>query len=170
MASLEAEFDQEDDETISHALRMAAESAMAHTSGGGRRIRTASAVGATSARSASAVGNSGAPVQADMENAMVGSGSGGAGGGVNVFQADDGLDAYASMGEGARGQEMGGGFAIGDGGRKGGDEDDWARMTLPEIKKKTVAQLKGYLDEVGIYYPARVKKGELVDIVKDWLA
>lgn len=54
LASLEAEFDQEDDESISQALRMAAESALAHTSGGGagRRIRTASPVGATSSRSA----------------------------------------------------------------------------------------------------------------------
>ncbi|CAN0525347.1 unnamed protein product [Laminaria digitata] len=51
-----------------------------------------------------------------------------------------------------------------------GVDDDWAVLSPAELKRKTVAELKGYLDEEGVGYPGKVKKGDLLDIVTSFLA
>lgn len=184
LASLEAEFDQEDDESISQALRMAAESALAHTSGGGagRRIRTASPVGATSSRSAGAAGGNPA-VAAAATAAMPQQGArNGMGGGRTTFAAsptaEDELEAFRRLEvEGGAGGNFGGAAAwgpadAGAGARGGGkgDDGDWGSLTAKAIARKTVPMLKEYLDEEGVDYPSKVKKAQLVDIVLDLLA
>lgn len=184
LASLEAEFDQEDDESISQALRMAAESALAHTSGGGagRRIRTASPVGARSSRSAGAAGG-GSPVAAAAAAAGLPqqqgarSGMGGLGGGRASVAAsptpEDELEAFRRL-EMEGGTAWGPGTAAGVGaarGEKGDDDDgDWGSLSAKAVARKTVPALKEYLDEEGVDYPGKAKKAQLVDIVLDLLA
>lgn len=192
LASLEAEFDQEDDESISQALRMAAESAIAHTSGGGagRRIRTASPVGATSSRSGSGDGTSRSRSGAAVAVAE----GGGRGGGVQVSAAatraapaEDELDAFRRLeaeagvdfGDGAWGGAATGAPAAaaavgGRGGAGGGrgreDDGDWSSLSAKAIGRKKVSALKEYLDEEGVDYPSKVKKVQLVDLVVGLLA
>lgn len=187
LASLEAEFDQEDDESISQALRMAAESALAHTSGGGggRRIRTSSPVGATSSRSAGgddgdASKSRGAAAVAVAE----GDGGGGGGsamsgrGGVAVSpatraSAEDELDAFRRL-EAEAGVDFGAGGAAAAAAWGGGggaeDDGDWSRLSAKAIARKKVSALKEYLDEEGVDYPDKVKKAQLVDLVVGLLA
>lgn len=202
LASLEAEFDQEDDESISQALRMAAESALAHTSGGGagRRIRTASPVGATSSRSAGASRGASSAAAAALANAPPSlrskkdaggvaegerdTGFSVAGGGAAVaedeFEAfrrleaegvEEGFGSSAAWGVGRGG---GGGPAAatsaGRGGGAGADDGDWGSLSLKAVGRKTVPALKEYLDEQGVDYPSKIKKADLVDMVVGLLA
>lgn len=191
----EEDFGPEDDESMSQGLRMAAESALAHTSGGGagRRIRTASPVGATSFRSAAGGGGSAAA-------AAVAESRGGApqatavreGEGVGFSSApssteDDELAAFrrleaeavADFGTGAAGwggPAAGGGQPApgGSGGRGAGgapqDDGDWGALSPKAVGRKTVAALKEFLDEEGMDYPSKIKKAELVDMVLNMLA
>lgn len=201
LASLEAEFDQEDDESISQALRMAAESALAHTSGGGvgRRIRTASPVGASSSRSAGggaqggggsgsrsgsavavAEGGDGASAAASSA-AVVAKGAVGGRGGVSAARAaEDELDAFRRL-EAEAGVDFGDAAATwggrrGAGGGGGGgagrevDDGDWSSLSAKAIGRKKVSALKEYLDEEGVEYPSKVKKAQLVDLVVGLLA
>lgn len=174
MASLEEEFDKEDDETITNALRIAAESAMAHTSGDGRRIRTASSLGAASSRSGPSRSNSGI-------GAEIGLGY------------DGGVDSPASQTEASvRGvgtavfdEPLGEGLAseglsspvVTEGAtpmRKLADEvmkeEGWRSLSASEVKRKTVAQLKGFLDKEGVGYPSKARKADLVALVCDSIA
>ncbi|CAM9748510.1 unnamed protein product, partial [Ectocarpus sp. 8 AP-2014] len=192
----EEDFGPEDDESMSQGLRMAAESALAHTSGGGagRRIRTASPVGATSLRSAAggaaaavAESRGGAPqATAVREGEGVGFSS------VPGTTEDDELAAFrrleaeavADFGTGAAGwggqQAAGGGRqpapAAGGGGGRGGrggapqDDGDWGALSAKAVGRKTVAALKEFLDEEGMDYPSKIKKAELVDMVLNMLA
>lgn len=191
LASLEAEFDQEDDESISQALRMAAESALAHTSGGGagRQICTAS-------RSAADTGGGGGSSSRGSVAVAVAEGDGGGvpmggRGGVAATRAaaEDELDAFRRLeaeagvdfgdGEGAWGGAGGrpgadpaavSGRGGGGGGGAGVDDGDWSALSSKAIARKKVAALKEYLDEEGVDYPSKVKKAELVDLVVGLLA
>lgn len=190
LAELQAEFDQEDDESITQALRMAAESALAHTSGGGagRRIRTASPVGATSSRSAGAAGAAAAAGDGGWGGSVVAAppqgGRGGGGGGVSTaFPAEDELDALRRLEAegggvefgnpaawGGRPDPVGGGGSGGGGGARVGDDGDWTALSAKAVGRKRVADLKEYLDEEGVDYPEKAKKAQLVDMVLDLLA
>lgn len=199
MATLEADFDQEDEETISSALRMAAESAMAHTSGGGRRIRTASSARApappssspppppSSSRPAVIGGGGGAAMQtaeAAVETATRGvvgtktydpSGEQDEMGMAFASPSAEALAAYRKL---EQQQQQGAEYGSAAGGWGGGDEmgaggvgeKEWAGLSPAALKRKTVTELKGYLDEEGVAYPDKAKKAELVNVVSDFLA
>lgn len=162
MASLEAEFDHEDDEAISHALRMAAESAMAHTSGGGRRIRTASAVGATSSRAAAGGGLGNDGDAAAAASAAAPGAAARSTGGVALSETEDGFEGDDEWVYPTDGREMAppGGVEMGG---------EWASLTTTALKRKTVAELKGFLADVGVEYKGKSKKAELLDKVSEVL-
>lgn len=182
MASLEEEFDKEDDETITNALRIAAESAMAHTSGDGRRIRTASPLGASSSRSGPSRSNSGSGAEIGL----------GYDGGVDSPASQTeapmrgvGTAVYdAPLGEGSAGEGLSSPLAAQDATamRRLGDEviegvggkwkgwEEWRSLSASEVKRKTVAQLKGFLDEEGVGYPSKARKADLVALVCDSIA
>ncbi len=182
LAELQAEFDQEDDESITQALRMAAESALAHTSGGGagRRIRTASPVGATSSGPAATAGDGGWGGSAVAAPPQGGRGGGGRGGPTSP--AEDELDALRRLEAEGGGVEFGNPAAwggrpdpIGGGGGGGGearvrDDGDWTSLSAKAVGRKRVADLKEYLDEEGVDYPVKARKAELVDMVLGLLA
>lgn len=193
----EEDFGLEDDESMSQGLRMAAESALAHTSGGGagRRIRTASPVGATSLRSAAGGGSAAAAVAESRGGApqatAVRDAEGVGFSSVPGTAEDDELAAFrrleaevvADFGTGAAGwggqQAAGGGRQPapagggGGGGGRGGapqDDGDWGALSAKAVGRKTVAALKEFLDEEGMEYPSKIKKAELVDMVLNMLA
>lgn len=179
MASLEEEFDKEDDETITNALRIAAESAMAHTSGDGRRIRTASSLGAASSRSGPSRSNSGIGAEIGL----------GYDGGVDSPASQTeasvrgvGTAVYdAPLGEGSAGEGLSS-PVVAKGATtmrkladeviegKGGKWEGWRSLSASEVKRKTVAQLKGFLDEEGVGYPSKARKADLVALVCDNIA
>lgn len=197
MASLEAEFDQEDDESISNALQMAAESAMAHTSGGRRsRLRTASGM-----RSSPAPMPPSPPTRNSASGAISADGTATAlerevsrpRGALVKAPEEEGFnlvdlewDGYSMMPrEGEGGEEEGGG-AEGEGegqtklaaaprGRaaKGSGSDEggasgagvWGSLTASALKRKTVPELKGFLQRRGVKVEGKAKKAELVKLV-----
>lgn len=130
MAALQADFNQEDEETITEALRMAAESAMAQTSGGTQDL----VGGGASIRRRPTSPSKVRPPELTPERGVAA--VGGRDGGLN--------------------------------GDTGGVED-WGKLTPAALKRKTVAELKGFLEERGIPAKGKPKKAELVEKVSELL-
>lgn len=207
MESLESEFDHEDDETINNALRMAAESAMAHTSSGGRsRTRGSAAAGA---EVLDADGGGDASTSASVSPVVIGARSSG---GMRsphsqiTFPPDeddefwddfpmleDEIDAVTAESQGGMNGSSSAGeqegidmSVVGGGGVEAGREErelergerreetlmgggDWETLTTSGLKRKTVAELKGFLEQRGVQPPGRARKAELVEQVSELL-
>lgn len=84
--------------------------------------------------------------------------------------ADESMPVPESLSAAIQGSVGVGGEGLnGDVGGGGGGAEEWDTLTLAALKRKTVAELKGFLQERGVPAKGKPKKAELVEKVSELL-